>query len=58
MCKCVVIGNGVFILAYARRNVYFHKVLEVAAAHGLKGVLLDPGVVADNQEPIYTFTYI
>ena len=52
-----IIGSGVFILAYARRNVYMHKVLEVASAHGLHGTILDPGLVAGSQEPIYTFQY-
>lgn len=45
--------NGIFYLAFARRNVPIDKVLNVAHEYGLKETILDQ----NGMEPIYAITW-
>lgn len=51
--KEIMQATGMFILAFARRNVKMDDVLEVAKTFGLRWTILDPGLNA--MEPIYLF---
>ena len=47
-------ADGIFLLAYARRNIPIDRVLEVAVTRGLVWSVVDDG---DGLEPIYKFAW-
>ena len=54
----IIIGDGQFILAFARRNVPIDKVFEVAEEKGLIYKILETQDLKHNvMEPIYLFTF-